>query len=451
MKTLQELLEVAVAHHGKGEFDKAASIYAMLLEKEPENGGLVYLLGSVYLAMGQEGLAITLLTYATKLIDLAACWSNLGIANRRIGNDEKGLECYRKALELEPGNIDALSNLSGYWVNQGNPDECIKWSDRCLAVDPENAPAASHRAIALLEKGDFKQGFKEYRSRYRVPSWTAREYGCPEWEGQKVELLAIHGEQGVGDECMFMSFVKSAMDKAENIVIECEPRLVPLFERSFGVPCYGTHDELMAAGHKPDAYCPMGTLPNFCEIERGGYLRPNQDRVVYWRRELEALGPGPYVGLSWKGGTRNTHMHLRNPGIEAWQQLVAQPCQFVSLQYGPAKAGAQMLGVPHWDEAVDSLDEMAALLKALDLSISVCNSSIHLAGAVGSPCWVATPKRAAWRYGLKGSSMPWYSSVKLYRQEHDNEWAAVFKQIGADLVNLRRLQSAEQEPASVAA
>lgn len=452
MKTLNELLDIAVAHHAANELEKAASIYAMLLEREPANGGLVYLLGSCYLAMKQTGLAITLLHYATTLISIAPLHANYGIALRSIGEDDKALEQYMKAIELEPNNVDTLANLSGYWVNQANPDECIRWSDKCLEVDPDNAPAQSHRAIALLERGEYGRGFIAYQSRYRLPSWTARDYGCPEWQGQKgVKLLAIHGEQGVGDECMFMAFIHDIATRAEQIVIECEPRLVPLFARSFGVPCYGTHAELMAAGHTPDAFIPMGSLPIYCELERGGYLIPDPARVTHYRERLAALGPGPYIGLSWKGGTRGTHMHLRNPNIEQWQQLIAQSGTFVSLQYGPAGAGAEMLGIPHWQEAIDSLDEMAALIKALDVTVSVCNSTIHLAGAVGAPCLVATPMRAAWRYGLTGERMPWYSSVRLVRQITDNDWIPVFEQIGGYLADYRSVSRAEPTATRVAA
>ena len=69
--------------------------------------------------------------------------------------------------------------------------------------------------------------------------------------------------------------------------------------------------------------------------------------------------------------------------------------------------------------------------------ISVCTSVVHLAGALGVPCWVMTPKRPAWRYQNSGG-MPWYRSVRLYRQpeDNDNAWIPVVERVGFDLSEL---------------
>ena len=65
----------------------------------------------------------------------------------------------------------------------------------------------------------------------------------------------------------------------------------------------------------------------------------------------------------------------------------------------------------------------AALTQALDLVITVQQTALHIAGAVGTPAWVLVPVVPEWRYGLSGSAMPWYSSVRLFRQAQFNDWA----------------------------
>lgn len=43
------------------------------------------------------------------------------------------------------------------------------------------------------------------------------------------------------------------------------------------------------------------------------------------------------------------------------------------------------------------------------------------------------PRRAEWRYGLAGASMPWYASLRLFRQDHGAGWPEVVARIGTAL------------------
>ena len=81
----------------------------------------------------------------------------------------------------------------------------------------------------------------------------------------------------------------------------------------------------------------------------------------------------------------------------------------------------------------DDYYETAKLVKSCDLVISICTSVIHLAGALGVPCWIMVPNKPAWRYGVSGR-MPWYKSVRLYRQT--DSWIPVVDRIGDDLAQL---------------
>jgi hypothetical protein len=75
---------------------------------------------------------------------------------------------------------------------------------------------------------------------------------------------------------------------------------------------------------------------------------------------------------------------------------------------------------------------------ALDLVVSVCTSLVHLAGALGRPVWVLAPLSPEWRYGISGETMPWYPSVRLFRQRAYAEWAPVVGRAAAELAALRR-------------
>src|SRR6185295_7058678 len=147
---------------------------------------------------------------------------------------------------------------------------------------------------------------------------------------------------------------------------------------------------------------------------------------------LAALPPGLKIGLSWRGGTPLTRNAMRSIPIERLLPLLKQErISFVNLQYGEVKEDLDRMArrhgvtVEHWQEAIDDYEETAALLCALDLTISVCTAVVHLGGALGRPVWAMAPLRPEARYGASGNTMPWYASVRMFRQTGIEDWDSV--------------------------
>ena len=87
----------------------------------------------------------------------------------------------------------------------------------------------------------------------------------------------------------------------------------------------------------------------------------------------------------------------------------------------------------YWPESIADLDEFAALISALDLVITVCNTTVHYAGALGKPVWILAPKVPEWRYGLNSTSLPWYPSSRMYRQHEAGAWTELVAAVSQDL------------------
>jgi hypothetical protein len=84
------------------------------------------------------------------------------------------------------------------------------------------------------------------------------------------------------------------------------------------------------------------------------------------------------------------------------------------------------------DERND-FDGKAALIGALDLVVSVCTSTAHLAGALGRPLWVMLTHVPDWRWGLDGNTTRWYPTARLFRQPSLGDWASVVRDVGVAL------------------
>ncbi|KAF0192324.1 MAG: hypothetical protein FD165_949 [Gammaproteobacteria bacterium] len=121
---------------------------------------------------------------------------------------------------------------------------------------------------------------------------------------------------------------------------------------------------------------------------------------------------------------------LTTPGVD-----------FIDLQYGDSRAEIAAvctqgnMAVHTWDDAdpLHDLDDFAAQVAALDRVISVNNTTVHVAGALGVPVWVMLPLNSEWRWLRDRADSPWYPSLQLFRQSTLGDWSPVFAAVAARL------------------
>lgn len=446
---LNEAILAAKRLYETGNRAQATTILQELACQFPDEPMPFYLFAMWLLEDGQDHLAMPILHHVhTMMPKNPEVLNNLALLYKRHEHQDQAVKLYEKALDIDKNFGPALKGLSGCYVNQGFPEPGIYYAQRALECEGEHyAHARNDLALLLLEKGDWENGFKEYRHRSDLPNYHVRDYGdVPRWNGQKVNTLAIHAEQGLGDEILFASCIADVSKFAKTIVGECNERLLPLFNRSFPtITWYPTHEDLIA-NEKPDAWERMGDLPYWFrkkpqDCPGRPYLKADPAKVAGYRARLKAIGDGPYIGFAWLGGTAGTHRKDRRAPRQLWTDLVSSiQGTKVSLQYGEDGARhAKEWGLHHWQMAIDDLEECAALIMALDVVVSSPQTVIHMAGALGKQCLVTMSSKPAWRYQIEGQ-MPWYKSVELIRQSGD-DWPPVFKEIHARL-NLGKLQAA---------
>ena len=109
----------------------------------------------------------------------------------------------------------------------------------------------------------------------------------------------------------------------------------------------------------------------------------------------------------------------------------------VDLQYGDsdmdraqfeAETGVSVIR----DKEIDSLkdlDGFAAQVAAMDLIVSISNTTVHVAGALGVPAWVLLPNAPMWRWMIDRDDTPWYPLVWLFRQNKRGDWPGVMEKV----------------------
>jgi hypothetical protein len=310
-------------------------------------------------------------------------------------------------------------------------------------------------ALALLTKGNFAHGWRKYEWRFLKKGSCPPPFPYPHWDGSllKGKTLFVYAEQGIGDEIMFASCLQEVIDIADLCIVECDKRLVPLFSRSFPKAKFlarVSSDQLSLTELPPaDMKVAMGTLPLFLRPslasfpQRKAYLFADVREVEGWRELYKTLGEGLKIGISWQGG-KGYVRRIRSIPLVQWGKLLSIPgIHFVNLQYGDCTAELEKIKeklgttIHHWEDAdpLKELDGFAAKIAALDLVISVDNSTVHMAGALGVPVWTLLPFNCDWRWMQEFEDTPWYPAMHLFRQKTQGDWCEVFDRVVVALKN----------------
>jgi hypothetical protein len=414
-------------------------------------------LGVVRRAQGDLGGALHALQTALRLKpDYVEAYNNLGTVLQAQGNFAAARVMFQVALRLRPHYPEAHNNLGTVWQAQGDLSAAETAFAAALAVRPDYAEAQWNRALLWLTQGRLARGWPAYEWRWRAQNWPIWSRSMPQWTGEKLagQRLLIRAEQGIGDELLFVSCLPDMLVQADHVVLECDTRLAALFGRSFptatvlGCRHASTYDWL-AAVPPIAAHLPMGSMPRYLRGTLGsfppqvGYLLADSARQRCWQQRLAALGPGLKVGLAWRS-LRARQEQPTYTRLEQWAPLLTLPgIRWINLQYDDCADELRMANtrwgvqIQTWEELDlwQDIDEMAALITALDLVIAPETMVAALAGGLGQHIWRLCRYTPAWDT-LGTEVSPWFPSMRLYRQPRPGDWSGVFERMAADLRRL---------------
>lgn len=439
----------------KSEPDEAMFICNHVMDEDVDGKwGQMALFMTGYIMMEAEryGLAYHIYERCSQLNpSQSEIYSNMGMCLEEY-DPYKAIRMFQKARQLNPKNANAYANEALLHLQTGDPKKCVELSDKALSINPELKSAVHNKGLAQLMLRDWANGWSNYYDTLGVKFRKRRDYGVPEWEGQKDCTVVVYGEQGVGDEIMFASCL-GEMSKDVNIILDCDKRLEDLFRRSFGCPVYGTRfskETPLVDECKFDYQCAIGQLPYFyrntADSFRGDpYLTPDPDRSVQWAALFDSF-PGKKIGVAWSGGSKNTGEKRRTLNVDDLSPLFNGRDTFVCLEYRDAPKDVldkyNLKSYPRDTGKGQGIDYLASIIAELDYVVTACTTVVYVAGALGVPCYVLTPDKPSYRYHLNGE-FPWYHSVHLIRQKTGEPWVETVKR-AKETINaesLHRLRS----------
>ncbi|HJO14251.1 MAG: tetratricopeptide repeat protein [Pelagibacteraceae bacterium] len=363
------------------------------------------------------------------------------------GDYNKALDYYFEALKFDPKNNSILFNTGIAYTNLNNEDKAEEYYKKSYAINPNSEGLHKAYSMLLLKQGRYKEAWKLFEGRLKLGSFYAKDgdmYNMRKKLSNNKKLLKedkilVVREQGIGDEILYASMYEDMLKKYPNTCFESDKRLITLFERSLNIK-------------SENIFFPFGTftrkekdLTNFNNVTFAGslgklfrndirnftgknFLKPELNKVTEIKKILDDLGKEKKIGISWKS-QKARYSEDKTINLEELKPIFKIPnVKFINLQYGEThdelenfqnNENIKITTINKLD-LFNDFESICALLKNLNLFVTVSNSTAHLAGAVGVPTFlIKPPNHATFHYwNQKNERTPWYNSIKLFNNKN---------------------------------
>jgi tetratricopeptide (TPR) repeat protein len=415
---------------------------------------------------------------------------NLAKAFGKLRQYEAAEKAYSSALRIDPSMADAANNLAHVYLRAGRYDDAQRMLERAGILLPDDETVAINSAavlhaqrgagaaigyleaflgrnpdaarvhyelsMRLLADGRLAEGWREYAWRYRVPG-SEPPPGLVHAlrENLSSQTVLVTPVQGLGDQLFFLRFVPVLRSRGARVIFACPDKMLAMLagaadlDRLIGWDCAELQelsDVLLAS---------VADLPRLLESNDAPApfrIAVPAARTTAWRERLAALGPPPYLGLTWRAGTgRQVTSEFAPAGlvalykeidIAALAQAVRRwPGTLLALQRQPESGEIAALSraaerkLHDLTSLNERLDDMAAVLALIEEYVGVSNTNMHIRAAVGKAARVLVPYPAEYRWMHSGQTSPWFPGFRVYRQPALLDWTQALRELAVDLAS----------------
>ena len=361
----------------------------------------------------------------------------------KLNKHSEALEYYQTALKLNNMFLDCYLNMGNCLRDQGNLVQAIEAYKAALKIDPSFSDASLNLGLVKLKMTCWSEGWRLNENRFLVKESPADYLVSkrPVWKKEHVKSLFVWGEQGIGDEIMFSSCLRELHEYTNNVIVSCDERLIPLYKRSFHNSISFIRKDHFLSENLYDCQVSLGTAfgylrQDLSQFKRGrcSFIKADPNKVAFLKDLLQNAASGRrIIGISWRSSSAKDQ-YSRSLSLEQLVNCFPEDTLLVNLQYGDHAreienvkkvCGRDIFIIKQIDNFND-LDGLAALIQACDEVVSVDNSTVHFAGAMGVKCSVLLPAShtSDWRWGVHGTKRSYmYQNITLYWQKNHGDWS----------------------------
>ncbi|PKN03456.1 hypothetical protein CVU75_02200 [Candidatus Dependentiae bacterium HGW-Dependentiae-1] len=391
-------------------YPEAQALLEKALALDPNNPTIHLLKVSILYTQGQLDSALSLVhDLAKKHPQIPQAHVILGAIYEKLNDFQNAYNSYTKAIALEPNN----------------PKHHVALADACIGL------------------GNYSQWSREYEWRWQSTP-PINPAIAPLWDGSslKNKKILVVGENGFGDTIQFIRFVPYLKKQGAYVIVQAQKPLKALFSLCTYI------DQVITKGDpipSVDCMTSVMSLPYYFPITQKTipnkpFLTTPISLTQEWKKYL-AQDKKFKVGLCWQASAMDAcsvPQARRTMCFELMAKLTkTKNVSFYSLQKEWPREQLKKYGIKDFGADFDvshgAFMDSAAIMKNIDLIITVDTVTAHLAGALNVPVWVLTPVAADPRWMLNRSDTPWYPSMTFFRQKKMGDWESVIQLVSASL------------------
>jgi len=349
---------------------------------------------------------------------------------RRMFKYDLALECATNAMAVDDKNINCYLIQAVIYKDTQNIEKSLQLLNDGLKIKPESEQANFNKSIILLQSGNLKSGWDFYEWRWKIAEWTSVPLKTtkPIWSGEKDIILYLWPEQGIGDEVMFASIFNDVKKDVKKLIVKIDFRLLEVFERSFpDIKFVSSKNEVKEEEY--EFHLPIGSLPKSYrndlkdfENKNIKYLETNPIIDSELNIKLVNYKNKRKIGISWKSKNPSSGLKRSAELEDVIKYVNDNDAIYVNLQYGDVAAeiseiqekGFNILNITEIDN-MKNIDGLMSIINICDEVISIDNSTVHFAGAIGKKTEVLMHESADFRWEMQGNTTKWYKSLTLKR------------------------------------
>lgn len=446
----QEILSSFEAAYGRAEqalkngmFGEASGICNDILESLPDTPEPLAILGKIAHHRGQVHEALFLMGRALQVKPGVADWHlTMCRLYQQAKLPEQAVAHGNAAMGFDHSSPDALVELArSYGLLLGAKeayDKIVRHLLGALAINPRFPEARMAMAELFLSRGELQIGFREYEWRLKTDfvSSSLPTFRSSEWNGMKIPdgRIVVWAEGGYGDTIQFTRYLPRVAERCSEVILCCPPDLELLIPHSatvctdiFKVPPHAAHITAMSLPYvlNVSSYDDIRTTP------------PTRIQVSdeAFRSAKRWLPSDRKAGICWAGRKSHKFDALRSMPLSTLRPLMnIKSLALVSLQKEVPGSDEHELN-SFWTELyqknLDVWHDTAAIIKNLDVVVTVDTAVAHLAGSLGVRTLLMLANLTDWRWfkDLEDTT-PWYANVELFRQNAVGaNWQDVVKRV----------------------
>ena len=154
------LLQQGIQAFNQGKFDKAMSLFELILEHNPDNPD----------ALNNKGALLNI-----------------------QGNFVEAQIYFERTLEIKPRSVLALNNLGHSFIGRGDIKQGIQYFDEALEIKPKHVISLNNKAEALIQLGKYEDAFTYLNEVMKIDSGNKEAITNLQFIEFKLEYLEIDG------------------------------------------------------------------------------------------------------------------------------------------------------------------------------------------------------------------------------------------------------------------